>query len=219
MIQNRKIRLIYQSAYCALAVVGFLAQLGVLSGVLNRSYLVYYTNLSNLICMIYGFCSLVRTIREKEDGFCCFAPGLKFVFLIMISVTFILYNGLLANYPSIVAYFSSLKNGLNHCILPILFVLEWVLFYERGRTKWMDPLRSIGPPFVYVGYILSRAAILDAAGRRAAVVYPYYFLNLHNLGWGGFLWWMGMLLVAFLALGYALCLLDHRLVRKSAVKK
>ena len=218
MIRNRNIRLIYQSVYCALAAVGFLAQLGVFSGVMNRSYLVYYTNLSNLLCMLFGVCSLVQTIREKEDGYCSFAPGLKFVFLIMISVTFILYNGLLANYPSVLAYFSSLKNGLNHCILPILFVLEWVLFYKRGGTKLTYPLLSVGPPFAYVAYILTRAAILDATGKKVAVVYPYYFLNLPNLGWGGFLRWMGVLLFAFLALGYALCLLDHRPWKKAGCR-
>lgn len=210
MIRNVKIRLGFQILYCALAVVGFLAQLGVFQGVLNRSYLVYYTNLSNLICMIFGFCSLAWLLRGGED----FAPALKFVFSIMILVTFILYNGLLSNYSSIIAYFSSLKNGLNHGILPVLFVLDWVLFYRWGRTKWTYPLLSILPPAVYVVYILIRAAILDATGRVAAVVYPYYFLNLDNLGWGGFLSWMGGLMIAFLALGYALCALDHLLSKR-----
>lgn len=210
MIRNTKIRLGFQLLYCALAVVGFLAQLGVFQGVLNRSYLVYYTNLSNLICMIFGFCSLAWLLRGGED----FAPALKFVFSIMILVTFILYNGLLSNYSSIIAYFSSLKNGLNHGILPVLFVLDWVLFYRRGTTKWTYPLLSILPPAIYVVYILIRAAILDATGRTAAVVYPYYFLNLDNLGWGGFLSWMGGLLIAFLALGYALCALDHLLCKR-----
>lgn len=205
MIRNAKARLIYQTIYCALAVVGFLAQLGVFQGVLNRNYLVYYTNLSNLICMLFGFFSLSHLLRGGEN----FAPALKFAFSIMIAVTFILYNGLLANYPSVMAYFSSLKNGLNHCILPILFVLDWLLFYQRGKTKWTYPLLGMVPPALYVAYILIRAAILDAMGRTAVVVYPYYFLNLGNLGWGGFLRWMVILLAAFLALGYALCALDH----------
>lgn len=215
MIRSPKVRIIYQSAYCLLAVVGFLAQLGVFQGVLNRNYLVYYTNLSNLICMVFGFFSLRHLAKGRRD----FAPGLKFVFVIMISVTCILYNGLLSPYSSVLAYFSSLKNGLNHCILPILFVLDWVLFYERGRTKWTFPLLAIIPPAMYVAFILLRAAILDAAGRTAAVVYPYYFLDLRNLGWGGFLRWMGILLMGFVALGYALCTLDRLLDRKRLLNR
>lgn len=215
MIRNRNTRLIFQCAYCAFAVVGFLAQLGVFQGVLNRNYLVYYTNLSNLLCMIFGFYSLAHLMRGGDD----FAPALKFVFSIMIAVTFILYNGLLANYPSIIAYFSSLKNGLNHCILPVLFVLDWVLFYQRGKTKWTYPLLGMVPPAMYVAYILIRAAVLNAAGRTAAVVYPYYFLNLENLGWGGFLRWMGILLAGFLSLGYALCVLDHLVGGKQKAKR
>lgn len=207
LIRSRNARIAFQFLYCALAVLGFVAQLGLFQGVLNRSYLVFYTNLSNLLCMLFMFVSLAGTLSEKETR--DFAPALKFVFLIMISVTFILYNVLLADYPSIFSYFSSLKNGLNHCILPILFVLEWFVFYERGRARWTWPLLSILPPFFYVIYILLRAGILEITGRSAPVVYPYYFLNLEKLGWYGFLQWMAILLVAFLALGYTLCAIDR----------
>ena len=155
------------------------------------------------------FCSLAGTIYERETA--DFMPVLKFVFVIMILVTFLLYNILLADYPSVAAYFSSLKNGLNHCILPILFVLDWFLFYERGKTRWNWPLLSILPPFCYVVYILVRARILAVTCRLVPVVYPYYFLNLKNLGWPGFLRWMAVLLAAFLALGYGLCAIDRRL--------
>ena len=162
--------------------------------------------------MLFMFFALAETLSKK--GTVDFAPALKFVFLIMISVTFILYNVLLADYPSILAYFSSLKNGLNHCILPILFVLEWVLFYERGKSRWTWPLLSILPPFCYVVYILVRAKILQITCRLAPVVYPYYFLNLNSLGWSGFLRWMAILLAAFLVLGFALCAMDRCLGKK-----
>lgn len=212
MVQSRKLRITFQILYGVLAMLGFVAQLGLFQGVLNRSYLVFYTNLSNLLCMLFMFGSLARTLSDKEAR--DFLPGLKFVFMIMILVTFILYNALLANYPSILAYFASLKNGLNHCILPILFVLDWFLFYERGKARWTWPLLSILPPFFYVAYILTRAKLLEVTGRRAAVIYPYYFLNLENLGWAGFLRWMAILLAAFLILGYVLCLLDQWLGKR-----
>ena len=212
MVQSRKLRITFQVLYCALAVLGFAAQLGLFQGVLNQSYLVFYTNLSNLLCMLFMFASLARSLSAKETG--DFAPRLKFVSMIMILVTFILYNVLLANYPSIFAYFASLKNGLNHCVLPILFVLDWFMFYERGKARWTWPLLSIFPPFLYVIYILIRAKILEITGRRAAVIYPYFFLNLDNLGWAGFLRWMAILLVAFLILGYVLCLLDQWLGKR-----
>ena len=215
MIRNRNARLVFQLLYCALAVLGFLAQLGLFQGVLNRSYLVFYTNLSNLLCMLFMFLSLVRTLRGREGK--DFAPALKFVFLIMISVTFILYNVLLADYPSVFAYFASLKNGLNHCILPVLFILEWFLFYERGKSRWHWPLLSILLPFAYVSFILIRASILEKAGIRPPVVYPYYFLNLEKLGWHGFLGWMAILLAAFLALGYMLCGIDRWLGKTEKV--
>lgn len=214
MIQNQKACIIFRLACCTLGVLGFLAQTGLLYGTLNRNYLVYYTNLSNLICTAFFFCELWH-ICPGRKGCGSFAPAAKFVFVIMISITFILYNGLLAHYPSVLAYFSSLKNALNHCILPLLFVLDWLVFYERGRTKLHWPLLAIFPPLSYVVGILIRAAVLDALGRSAAVVYPYYFLDLQTLGWGGFLRWMGILLAGFLALGYFLCLLDQLTAKRT----
>ena len=210
MIKNRNIQILFQTIYCTLGVVGLLASFGLFTAKFNSNFYVYYTNLSNYICIGFMFASLFCTMRKankKEDGFITFAPAFKFMCMIMIMVTFFVYNILLAKDSGVVAYFTSLNNLTLHVILPIMFVLDWVLFYEHGKTKWQYPLLSLIMPLIYVGFILIRGAIVNHA--TAAVVYPYFFLDLDSLGWGGFFMWLSILIIAFVILGYLISMFDH----------
>lgn len=219
MIRKRSVQLIFKAVFCTLGLIAFLMTLGVFDRRLDRNYHVYYTHLSNALCLGFMLCSLVRTAVAAErqgSGFCDFAPRLKFMLTVMILITCIVYNTLLSNYRSVGAYFASLKNGLNHFILPVMFFLDWLLFYERRRVKWTYPLLGVIIPLTYVLYILLRAAVLKATGKYARVVYPYFFINPDALGWNGFLRWILILLAAVLALGYGIYLLDKWPGRKKA---
>lgn len=209
MIKSRTCQLVFQTAYCALAIVAIAANLGLFAGKFNSDFYVYYTSLSNYICIGFMFASLVCTIKaanKKQDRFVTLAPTFKFLCVILISVTFLVYNILLAKENTVAEYFTSLTNLTMHVILPVMFVLDWVLFYQHGLVKWYYPLLSTIMPLVYVCFILIRAAAIHG---NANVVYPYFFLNLDKLGWGGFITWIVILVAAFVALGYLILLLDH----------
>ena len=209
MIRNKTTQLVFQSIYCALAVVGLFASLGVFKAQFSQDFYVYYTNLSNYICMGFMFASLVFTIKsanKKEDGFCTTAPTFKFMCVIMILVTLLVYNILLAKDNSALEYFTSLNNLLMHLILPIMFILDWALFYQHGKVKWFWPLLCLIMPLVYVAFVLIRAQILKGTN---AMLYPYFFLNVSKLGWGGFFAWVSILVAIFVAIGFALYALDN----------
>lgn len=220
MIKNRVTQLVFQTVYCVLAVIGFLNSLGYFSAKFNGEFYVYYTNLSNYICMGFMFVVLVNTIKsanKKEDGYCDVSPKFNFMCVIMIMVTFFVYNILLANENTVVEYFTSISNMLMHVILPIMFVLNWVLFYEHNSLKWFYPLLCVIMPLLYVCFILIRATFLK--GATNVTVYPYFFLNVEKLGWGGFAMWILVLLVVFVALGYLLYVLDNLKRFKETKKK
>ncbi|MDE6356758.1 MAG: Pr6Pr family membrane protein [Clostridia bacterium] len=210
IVKNKTVQLLFQTIYCTLGVIGVLASLGLFAAEFNFDFYVYYTNLSNYICLGFMFVSLVFTVKsanKKEDGACTLAPAFKFMCMIMIAVTFLVYNILLAKDKTAVEYFTSLSNLTLHLILPIMFILDWVLFYEHGKTKWSYPLLSVVMPLVYVAFILIRSAVVNH--ETTPVVYPYFFLNVDNLGWGGFFTWLVILIAAFVILGYIIYLLDH----------
>ena len=220
MIKNRTAQVVFQTVYCVLAVIGFLNSLGYFAANFNENFYVYYTNLSNYICAGVMFVSLVQTIKsanKKEDGYCKTAPTFNFMCVILIMVTFLVYNILLSGENTVVEYFTSQSNMIMHVILPIMFILNWVLFYEHETLKWYHPLLCVIMPIVYVVFILIRAAILK--GTAGALLYPYFFLNVDKLGWGGFFIWLAILFAVFVAIGYLLYALDHIKSIKNKLKK
>ena len=210
MIKSRTAQLIFQSVYCTLAVIGTLASLGLFNGEFNTDFYVYYTNLSNYICMGFMFVILYQTAKsanKKEDGYCNTAPTFKFMCVIMIMVTFLVYNTLLAKDKTALEYFTSISNLTLHLILPIMFILNWILFYEHRKIKWYFPLLSLIMPLVYVVSILIRGAILS--GKENILLYPYFFLNVDKLGWGGFFMWLAILISIFVIIGYLIFIFDN----------
>lgn len=207
MIRNRTAQLVFQTAYCALALVGLAASLGVFDARFDGNFYVYFTNLSNYMCMIIMFAELISTIKyanKKEDGYCKTLPLLKFMGLIVILITFFVFNILLAD-ENTINQLLSVYSLLFHVVLPILFIADWFLFYERRKLKWYYPLLGLLVPLVYLAFIFIRADILNGFG---AVIYPYFFLNVNNLGWEGVLRWIGILFLIFLAVGYIFYLFD-----------
>lgn len=210
MIKNRTTQVVFQTIYCVLAFFGVIGSLGYFVVEFNDDFYLMYTNLSNYICIVFMFVSLVFTIKKankKEDGFVNLAPTFKFMCVIMILVTCLVYNFLLAKDFGVRHYFTSVPNLTMHLILPIMFILDWVLFYEHGKTKWYYPLLSLIMPLIYVVYILIRAAIIGS--RPVKVLYPYFFLDVKTLGWGGFFGWLIALIAVFVLLGYIIYVLDN----------
>lgn len=220
MIKNKTIQLIFQTIYVILGFLGAVNSLGYFDAKFNNEFYVYYTNLSNYICLGVMVAIWIRTINEslrKQDCLCTTLPTFNFLCLIMILVTFLVYNLLLAKDKTVVEYFTSLGNMTMHVILPIMFVLNWILFYEHGKLKWYYPFLCFIMPLIYVAFIVIRASLLK--GNTSATLYPYFFLNIDKLGFGGFLGWVGALLGVFLIIGYVFCLFDNFKKVKKFIKK
>ena len=207
---KRAAKIVFYLVYCALGIYCILLDFGYPKVRFKWEPFVYYTSLSNMLCIGFTFLSLVWAFFSKR----AFAPRVKFAFSVMIAVTAIVYNLFLNGYTSIAAYFAATKNGLYHLLLPLFFCLDWLIFYGRGRVKPFDPLLAATIPLAYVIYILVRAEVVLKIGRYVRVRYPYFFLNVDILGWDGLAMWLGALLIGVLALGYVLYTLDRLLSRR-----
>ena len=75
------------------------------------------------------------------------------------------------------------------------------------KNKWNYPLVSVVFPVVYAIFIFIRAWILDF-NPKAPYIYPYFFLNLDELGVVGVIKWIGILSIVFIVIGYVLFVLD-----------
>ena len=214
MIKNKITQIIFRTVYLVLGVIGIIGSLGYFKRSFSENFYLYYTNLSNYICFGVIFYALIKTIKSfknSPEGYCNALPKFKFMSLIMILVTCLVYNILLAKECTVADYFFSIQNLILHLILPIMFALDWVLFTEHRQTKWYYPLLATIMPLIYVILILVRASILGNSYQ--GLLYPYFFLNVTKLGMGGVIGWIVILVLVFVALGYGIFGLDH--LRKS----
>jgi cytochrome c oxidase assembly factor CtaG len=89
------------------------------------------------------------------------------------------------------------------------------LFRERKKAKWYYPIASIGFPFAYVIFLLVQAVILKFDSSiliptsTTPLIYPYFFVNLDTQRVPGVLMWIGILAVAFAAVGFGFLGLDR----------
>ena len=211
MRKSRTAQLIFQTIYCTLGIVGCIAGLGIFDNInmIRWDFYVHFTNLSNYLCLAVMFAGLIQTARKKEDSYVTVAPVLKFIGLLGILLTFLVFNILLAGAegrdPQANWRIGSL---LAHVVLPIMYIADWFIFYERKKCKWYYPILSISFPLTYVVFILIQAAIMKfdtsvlIPGTSTPLIYPYFFVNLETQGVGGVLRWIVILLVAFVAVGY-----------------
>jgi hypothetical protein len=164
---------------------------------------------------------LIQTAKKKEDGYVTTAPLLKFIGMMSILLTFLVFNILLAGAadrdPQLNWRIGSLTA---HVVLPIMYIADWFLFYERKKAKWYYPLASTSFPLAYVIFIFIQAAIMKfdtsvrIPGTNTPLIYPYFFVNLETQGIGGVIKWVLILLVAFVGAGFLFFGLDRISRRK-----
>ena len=223
MIRNRTAQLIFQSFYLAFGLVGIVASLGVFDDVQNLrwDFYVHFTNLSNFLCIGVMLAALIQTARKKEDSYVTTAPLLKFIGMLGILLTFLVFNILLAGEAGRDPQANWRIGSLCfHVVLPIMYILDWFLFYERKKTKWYYPIVSIIFPIAYVVFLLIQAIILKFDSSilipttTTPLIYPYFFVNLDKQGVSGVLMWVGILSVAFVIVGFVFFGIDKLIKTK-----
>lgn len=217
MFKNRTAQLIFQTIYVTLGFVGCVASLGIFDNinVIRWDFYVHFTNISNFLCIGVMLTSLIQTAKKKEDNYVTTAPMLKFIGMLGILLTFLVFNIMLAGAegrdPQANWRIGSLAF---HVVLPIMYIADWFFFYERKKCKWYYPIASVAFPLAYVAFLLIQAIILKFDSSilipttTTPLIYPYFFVNLDTQGVVGVLKWIGILSVAFVAVGFIFFGLD-----------
>ncbi len=167
------------------------------------------------------FAALLQTIKKKENSYVSAHPLLKFMGIVGILLTFLVFNILLAGAEGRDSQLNWRIRSLSfHVVLPIMYVVHWILFYERKKVKWTYPLLSILFQLVYVIFIFIQAAILKfdtsilIPNSTTPLIYPYFFLNIETQG-PMVIVWIFALLIGFVSLGYEFYGIDRGLKSKN----
>ena len=217
MIKNRTAQLIFQTIYCTLGIVGSIACLGVFDNVsmMRWDFYVYFTNISNFLCLGVMIASLVQTAKRRGDGYVTTAPMMKFIGMLGILLTFLVFNLVLAGAAGRDPQLNWRIGSLTfHVVLPVMYIADWFLFYERRQSKWYYPVASVGFPLAYAIFLLIQAAALGFNAEikhplsTTPLIYPYFFVDLRD-GVDKVLMWIAVLAVVFVAVGFIFFGLDR----------
>ena len=226
MIKNRTVQLIYQTIYCTLGLVGCIASLGIFDNIQNIrwDFYVHFTNVSNFLCIAVMVIALVQTVKKKEDSFVTAVPLSKFIGMLGILLTFLVFNIMLAGAEGRDPQANWRIGSLTfHVVLPVMYIADWFLFYERKKCEWYYPIASIAFPLAYVIFLLTQAIILGFDSSimipttTTPLIYPYFFVNIETQGLPGVLLWIVILAVAFVAVGYLFYGLDRLFKNKKGL--
>lgn len=177
----------------------------------------FYTIQSNIlvlvtecVLLIYS-CLNIKNNSKLQRGIYI----LKYVTTVAITLTFLVFWGMLAPYMD---FETMLKPSsiIVHLVVPILMMLDFVSKDNSDiRLKKEDILYVLIPPFSYLTFCLIRAEVSDkrlTGGSR----YPYWFIDLDMFGWFGnengigVIYWVGLVSILTLSIGYGMMKLKRR---------
>lgn len=209
MNKNLLTQLIFRVVLCVVSAFAVLLSIGIFYIGINGgnefswNFLKYYTNISNYFVFAVSVIVLADTVKRlragETEGYNRKIRTFKFMTVVMILVTFLVVIFLLDS-PLSANYWRNIGNMSYHFLAPFLFILDYIIFEKKRTISVFAPLYSLIIPLIYVCYVF----ILGAAIPNFE--YPYFFLNVSELGYGGVLLWVLGLMGVFVVLGYLLWL-------------
>lgn len=197
------------SAVFKLIIVGFVAY-GLVSGLADSGAagLRYFTMQSNILVglvtlYLLGEVSWLRLSGGTTRRVSAYLRGLT---MLSISVTGIVFNVMLAPLSDEPQSFASV---VLHTIVPVGFVLDWLLFARKGSFRFRDIAVWVVPPLAYLVVTLAVAA-WDG-------FYPYPFMDVAEIGYGMVAVNTVVLLVGFSVLGAIYVAVDKLMGRRSSL--
>ena len=170
---------------------GMILHSGLVTGEVRHDFFRYYTNLSNLLVVMFYLSRIVVRILGTYDGFLgriVFSELWFFSVTMVIFLTFGIFHFVLVpgfkKAPPDSAEFKLLRSFSNYCvhyIVPLLSLFNWLVFSEKAEMSYAWALIWTVIPWIYVAYAL----IMGARGKiieNTDSAYPYDFMDVGRHG-------------------------------------
>ncbi|WP_120494744.1 Pr6Pr family membrane protein [Microbacterium phyllosphaerae] len=214
-LNSRPVALIYRILALAVIITGVIRHSDVLTGAPNWTTLLFYTMVSNLLCLVWVALLVVRTGRDlgRRGPAGTSTPSARASGAVMMAITVTMLIYLVVLVPTRFADgdsdIFSLTDNLIHIITPLLVIVDWLLFVPKGSFRWTDPLLWTLIPYAYLVW----AFIYGAVGGEftPGQKYPYPFMDVDALGVGGVAQWIVALTLALVVVGLVFVVIDRAL--------
>ena len=221
-IRNKTASIIWKLALIVFATLGLLGGAGLLAGHYEPDFPHMFTNVSNMFNWVYFICAVVWLAHNKNSNATTFAPVAKYTAMVSLLVTM-----LIAHFMLFDAMFRDGQLAWElvwlHYVVPIMTLLDWLLFDEKGKMPVWGPLTWLSLVLAYLAFAMIYVGVFGGymgGGTTADITnYPYTFLDPAISGAGGVATFCASMLVAFIALGYLLFGLDRLMAKRAHARR
>ena len=169
-------------------------------------YFSFFTVVANgIIAVVTTAIALVpesRFSRRVENGSVLTAAA---VYISIVAVVYSLFLRAVVNAQG----WHLISDHIVHDAIPPLFVLFWLIYARKSDIGWLDPVKWLIVPVLYIAYSLIHGAF-DSW-------YPYWFADVTKLGYPTALKNSGFVLLAFLIFGFVFAAIGRILHRAESV--
>lgn len=157
------------------------------------TYFSFFTILTNLlVALVFTAVAMRRVAGGGQFFLSPLVQGGTAVYIAIVGVVYQLLLRQLWNPKGA----QLLADMLLHAVIPLGYVVYWLIFAPRTGLSWRDAVVWLVYPSVYLVYVLVRGAVSG--------LYPYPFVDVNVLGYAGVLLRAGVLMAVFLGMGLLL---------------
>jgi len=151
----------------------------------------YFTVLTNII--VAATTTAIAFIPDSKIGTFAARPNVQTAVAAYISIVGLVYSMFLRSVWDPQGWQAIADHAL-HDAVPLAYVIYWVIFAPKSGLGWTEPIKWLVYPLGYIAYSLTRGAIV--------MWYPYWFVDVTQLGYPTALTNTGFVLIAFAIVGF-----------------
>lgn len=168
--------------------------------------LYFFTILTNILCALFF---LFAVILQKN------APAMEGGLTTSILLVMLVFHFILLPTSDFYQDEMGLNNLILHYIMPGMVMIDFLLFQKKANLRWYHPFYWSIIPIAYLGFVYIRAVLGEPFFTGYGMSsYPYFFLDVQQLGLTNVMICIGVLLIFYLVLGYVVLGLHYLIHRK-----
>lgn len=207
---KEKIKLIYRFIIVIVAAIAIYLNFKLLT---FEKGILYFTNISNLLCLIYFSVLIILTLKNKDkknDIYYIF----KGMVTMAITLTMAVYNVILSSNSGMEAFEGHmLECNLVHLIVPLLVILDYIIFGKKGNLKKEYPIIWSAVLILYQIFVIIYIS-LGGTFLNGDVI-PYFYMDINQFGILGVTINLVVLFIVYIGYGYLIVFLDNLIGKNS----
>ena len=179
-----------------------------------KDLLPFFTIISNLLCFIVYLIIVIlmifKKLKKTESYYI-----IKGMSTMGITLTMCVYQLILAPNGLDIYETHILECELVHLIVPLLIIIDYFVFAEKGNVKKTYPIYWISIVIIYLLFVIIYSSL---GGTFNGEHVPYFFLDINKLGIFRVILYCVMILIFYIGCGHIAYLIDNKYKKKNTNK-